>query len=121
MPDPDLMFEPWSWTPDGTRIAGNARRSGGQLAGVWSYTLETGEYRQLADSGMYPLWLGDGQRLVFWDEGKLYILDRGSEAPRELLSLEPGRVDDFHISRDDRWIFIARLDEESNLWLMTLD
>ncbi len=60
--------------------------------------------------------------LVFWDGGKLYIMDRASEAPRELLSLEPGRVyDQFHVSRDERWIFIARQDEESNLWLMTLD
>ena len=122
MPDPDMQFRYRdSWSPDGTRLGGSARRLDGQLAGAWSYSLETGEYRQLADSGAFPVWLGDGQRLVFWDGGKLYILDRASEAPRELLSLEPGHVDSFHISRDERWIFIARGDEESNLWLMTLD
>ena len=125
MPDPDMQVRtvvvgtgrdaPRRLRPTG-RAAKATRRGSGPTR--W----RPGSIDGLRIPERCPFGWVTGRDWCFWDGGKLYILDRASEAPRELLSLEPGQVGDFfHISRDDRWIFIAREDEESNLWLMTLD
>ena len=42
------------------------------------------------------------------------------EKTREILSVAPDFIRDFHFSRDREWLFLARGAQEADLWLATM-
>ena len=66
------------------------------------------------------MWLSDNRRLLFDDSNKLYLVDSRSKRVREVLSIDPDRVERFSLSRDDRHLVIQRTSRESDIWLFTL-
>jgi len=110
---------PWSWSPDGRRLAGG-RTLGG--AGIVVYSLESQQYEKLTDFGRSPVWLSDSRRLLFLNQSKLYLIDSESKKIHEVLSAAPH---DFGIgvapSRDNRLIYFSLLTTEADIWLMTLE
>jgi eukaryotic-like serine/threonine-protein kinase len=109
----------WSWSPDGAKLAGFEIRDQ-TLMGVVLYALETHQYQRLTDFGARPVWLSDNRRLLFDDGAKLYLVDSQSKRVREVLSIDPDRVERFSLSRDDRHLVISRTSRESDIWLLTL-
>ncbi len=114
-------WNPWSWSPDGRKLAGTKLR-GGPPGGILDYSLETQHYEKLTDFGGNPVWLSDSRRLLFQHQGKLSLIDSRSKKVRELLSVAPNVFGNgVTISRDDRQIYFSLVTTEADIWLMTLE
>jgi Tol biopolymer transport system component len=118
-----INLYPWSWSPDGRRLAGwQGRAEGGGLRGILVYSLETQQYEKLTDFGSEPVWLSDSRRMLFQDQGRLYLLDSQSKKAHEVLSVTPHTVGyAVTLSRDDRQIYFSLVTTEADVWLMTLE
>jgi hypothetical protein len=90
-PIPTQPFFAWSWSRDGTRIAG--RHAGG----VWVYSLESRTYQRVAD-GIEPRWLGDS---------------------REILAMPGATLASPTPSRDDRDLYFIYSRPAADIWLLT--
>jgi Tol biopolymer transport system component/predicted Ser/Thr protein kinase len=112
-------WAPCSWSPDGRRLAGG-RTPGG--AGIVVYSLESQQYEKLTDFGNNPVWLSDSRRLLFLNQGKVYLVDSQSKQIREVLSAAPHDIGfAIALSRDDRLIYFTLVTTEADIWLMTLE
>jgi eukaryotic-like serine/threonine-protein kinase len=119
LPESVAMVTFWSWSADGFKLAGHEFRDEKPL-GIVLYALDTHQYERLTDFGARPVWLSDNRRLLFDDGYKLYLVDSHSKRVREVLSIDPDRVERFSLSRDDRHLVIQRTSRESDIWLFTL-
>jgi len=118
----DALFVPWSWSPDGTRLAGHARLGG---PGIRILSLKQGTYNALTDFGSTPRWLSDGRRLLFAADNRVLLVDSVSKVVKELWSFESHRVElpaggGFGVSPDDRTIYVAPVVREGDIWMATL-
>ena len=112
---------PWSWSPDGRKLAGTQLR-GGPPGGILVYSLESQHYEELTDFGVRPVWLSDSRRLLFQHQGKLYLIDSRSKKVRELLSAAPNEFGHgATLSGDDRQLYYSLVTTEADIWLMTLE
>ncbi|MCA1603538.1 MAG: hypothetical protein LC776_18480 [Acidobacteria bacterium] len=116
-----IHWQPWSWSPDGRKLAGNKLR-GVPPGGILVYSFESQQYEKLTDFGTGPVWLSDSRRLLFQKQGKLYLIDSQSKKVRELLSVAPNEFGiGVTLSRDDRQIYFSLVTTEADIWLMTLE
>jgi serine/threonine protein kinase len=113
-----LLFNPYSWSPDGKQILG----PGGDLDqdGIFTYEFATKRFTRLSNVGRPWSWLSDSRRLLYTLHGKLFVLDSVSKKSRELLSVAPDRFDSVALSPDNRTIYITRATQQGDIWLMTL-
>ena len=84
LPDKGMTFAAWSWSSDGRRLAGWRLRADGVHAGVTLYDPAAKRYTTLTETGRYPTWLADDRRLVFFRDGRLFILDSQTKAVEPL-------------------------------------
>jgi len=123
-PSPRLGFAASSWSADGRWLAGalyaqTPRKR--MLPGVVLYSLASRRYLRLTDRGDSPTWLSDSRRLLYWDSGRLVFLDTATRASRQVLTTPPGsEYNDFCLSPDDRTLYLARNQEEGDVWLLTM-
>ena len=113
-------LETYSWSSDGKKLAGELY---GSARGIAIFSFATREWKKLIDFGRAPRWLSDNRRLLFVNQGRLFLLDSVFRSYHEVLSVAPDRIggDGFALSKDDRVIYFARLSVESDIWLLTLD
>ncbi len=110
-----------SWSRDGRKLAGFRLTTDGLFSGIVIYSLASGEYRLLTESGYAPRWLSDSRRLLFNHQGKICLADTGSARVREILSAAPHQVESyFVISPDDRRIYFSQTVVEADIWLLNL-
>ncbi len=123
LPQGDVeVFTPWSWSPDGQKLVGGLRLRGQQTRALATYSLATGEYEPLTTVGLEPaVWLEDSRRLLFDNQGTLYLVDSRSEQVRELLSIAPDEIGALTLSADDRAIYFDRISTEADIWLAELE
>ncbi|MEZ5426255.1 MAG: protein kinase [Pyrinomonadaceae bacterium] len=122
---PDLLplmeggkpFELWSWSPDGRFLTGSRHDVSGVLPGIYNFSLETREYTKLSDIGGIPIWLKDNRRLLFEEDGTLYLLDTKTGRHHEILSFPGNYISQFEISGDDLRIYYGIELNESDIWL----
>jgi Tol biopolymer transport system component len=115
----DRTFEPHSWSPDGTLIAGSIRDGSGHLNGIAVLQVGADQYRRVADFGMQPVWLRDGRRLMFQWRNALYLVDTRSPEPRFVYSSVPDVLGEvFALSADERWIYVSLERSEADIWLL---
>ena len=119
-PELGVQFSVSSWSPDGRKLAGFLRKAG-TAYGLGIYSLESENLERLADLGGGGVWLGDSRRLLFSDQGKLYLLDSQSRKTREILSVVPHSIDTPALSRDDRLMYFSVVAREADIWLATLE
>ena len=83
-----------------------------------SFSFRTGRYETLAP-GRLPLWMADGERVLFLDPGSaLRMIDVRTRETRTLLEPSEGSFfEGFALSPDDRWLYLLRGTEEGDLWL----
>ena len=120
LPDTGMTFAAWSWSSDGRRLAGWRLRADGVHAGVTLYDLAAKRYTTLTETGRYPTWLADDRRLVFFRDGRLFILDSQTKAVEPLPPL-PGYAEAFTISRDNRWLYYEQNHREGDIWTIDLE
>jgi len=110
----------WSWSPDGKKLAG-MHTTKAPTSGIVVYSLESQRYEQLTDFGGQPVWLSDNRRLLFQDQGKLYLIDSQTKKYHEVLSIAPGEFGNgVTLPRDNRLIYFTQLTTEADIWLMTI-
>ncbi|MES1211859.1 MAG: hypothetical protein ABUL63_05950, partial [Acidobacteriota bacterium] len=111
-PAPAGDYCPDAWSHDGGRLIGTVAEK------VISFSFQTGTYETLA-SGRLPLWMADGERVLFLDpESALRMIDRRTRETRVLLQPPDGSFfGGFALSPDDRWLYLLRGTEEGDLWL----
>ena len=85
------------------------------LCSIDSRQLET-----ISEKGFFPVWLNDGSRLLFYDLGTLYLVDRRSKQISEVLNAAPYEIDRFDLSRDNRMISYSLTTLEADIWMATL-
>jgi eukaryotic-like serine/threonine-protein kinase len=119
-PDPAELFDVWTWSPDGNWLAGHRwSRAAGRIIGISIYSLQTGMFQNLTDSGSFPVWLKDSRRLLFSDGSKISIVDRESHQITEVLNVKPNLVDSLsQLSVDNKVIVFSVEQREADLWLI---
>jgi eukaryotic-like serine/threonine-protein kinase len=117
--DPSQTFEIWSWSPDGTRLAGQKHLSDLSHAGIGIHTLGTQHIQWLTDFGEWPVWLADGRRLLFSHRGALWLIDSVTGARKEVLSLPQNSLGSVGLSPDNRTIYFTLRSAEADVWMMT--
>ncbi|MGH9844169.1 MAG: protein kinase domain-containing protein, partial [Blastocatellia bacterium] len=100
----------WSWSADGRKLAGHS-------GGIYSYSFDSHRYERLTEFGEHPVWLNDNQRLLFFSQDKLYLLDSRTRKAREILSVAPNRFQSLGISPDSRVIYFGLQTTEADIWL----
>lgn len=116
-----ISWAPWSWSPNGRKLAGTMPRAGG-IGGILVYSLETQHYEKLTDFGANPVWLSDSRRLLFQHQGKLSLIDSRSKKVREVLSAAPNQFGNgVTLSRDDRQLYFSLVTTEADIWLMSME
>jgi eukaryotic-like serine/threonine-protein kinase len=120
IPDPALSFEVWDWSPDGRWLAGQKHLRDLSHAGIAIHEVGTDRLDWLTDFGEWPVWLNDSRRLLFSHLGKLYLIDRLTRDPREVLSTPQQTLGSVGLSRDQRTLYYTIAQVESDLWLITL-
>ncbi len=113
---------PWSWSPDGRKLAGFKVGVAGP-EGISVYSLESQQFEKVTDFGLRPVWLSDSRRMLFQDlRARLYLVDSRSKKFREVLFVTPQDLGNgVTISRDDRLIYFSLVTTEADIWLMNLE
>jgi len=115
------VFSATSWSPDGAFLAGTLDRNGSAVPGVMIYSFASGRYERLTDAGFIPSWLHDSRTLLYLQEGRIFLYDLRSKAPR--LLLEPPANSVFTsatVGPDDRTLYAVRATDEGDVWMLTL-
>lgn len=113
---------PWSWSPDGRAIAG---WYAGQGEGILVYDVNTRSYEEITTFGSTPVWLSDNRRLIFAFQNRLFLVDRGTKSPTELISFGEGRIQmaaggGFSITKDGRTIYATPVARDGDIWMATV-
>lgn len=74
----------------------------------------------MAGLGEFPRWLPDNQRLVFFPQDKLYLLDRHTRKTQELLQIASHQFQSLNLSRDARALYYSLKTIEADIWLASL-
>lgn len=120
--DPILKFGPWDWSPDGSALAGVLGGAGSGSRGIMVYSFETHEFEKLTDFGIAPRWLSDNHRLLFHDQGTIYLVDRRTRGkPQRVYSVAPNTLSGFTVPPDDRAIYFSVDSTESDIWLRAVE
>ncbi len=122
-PDPNYRFSVWTWSPDSKWIAGNrVAYPTGEHRGFALYNVATREYQELSAAGEDPAWLNDNRRVIFMNEGRIYVMDRTTKRVSEILSLKPNNVFTLgQLPRDNRSLYFSLLVYQADVWLMNLN
>jgi Tol biopolymer transport system component len=124
-PGPETVFWPLSWSPDGSRLVGNALRSGVGLEPVYMYTLGSGAYELLPSLAMadsLQVAFAGNQHLAFLSGPRVLLADlRGGEPTVLYEARAPRTVAFLSASADGRWLSWLEQTDESDIWLMTLE
>jgi Tol biopolymer transport system component len=118
---PGQSFGLWSWSPDGTEVAGDAEPRNRPAGSIVTYSFATGRFTRLyeSESSLSPIWLNDGRRILFQEGSKIMLIDRTTHATRELMSVAPDSMDSrWSITRDNRTIYFVRQVDQADIWLM---
>ncbi len=113
------IFAAWDWSPDGRKLAGFAQQLEGRVTGIVSYELQAGKFTKWTETGQDPRWLADSSRLIYVDDGKVWLLDTARGLRKILIQSSDWQVErrGIAISRDNRWIYFSGSRSESEVWL----
>lgn len=112
-----LHFSPWSWSPNGQKLAGVAGPEDAR-PGIVVFDLTTQRYETLVAFGKRPMWLNDGRQLVFFSEGTIYLLDAITRRTRPLYSFAPQTLSRVMVAPDNRHLFLALNHVEADIWML---
>jgi eukaryotic-like serine/threonine-protein kinase len=107
-----------SWSPDGSRLAGQA---GLAAHGIIVYSLESRIFERLTDFGGYPVWLPDNRRVMFVSGGRdFHVVDTRTRKVEKVFSVQRDIIGPPQLTRDGREAYFSRRVTEGDIWLLTL-
>jgi Tol biopolymer transport system component len=117
--NPDIR--PFSWSPDGRRIAGISRT--GMRDALMIADVQSGTRRILRTAANSPAWLPDSRHLLYSGLTHLVLLDTQSGAERQVMRLYRS-VDQWgrsvSLSRDGRTLVYLQSQGEGDVWVMKI-
>jgi Tol biopolymer transport system component len=120
--EPIGRFIPISWSPDGTRLAGQIGFSDRGGAGIVLYSFTSRTYDRLTDFGEWPVWLGDSRRILFVSRGReFWVVDRATKQTRRVYSTVWDVLGPPRITRDARAVYYSRRVTEADIYLLTFE
>ncbi len=109
------VFSASDWSPDGRLLAGTF-----ETPGVVVFSFESGRYDRVTPAGMVPIFLHDNRRLLYRQEGKIFLCDLRTKASRLLLAPPPhSSFTALAVGPDDRTLYTVRQTDEGDVWLLT--
>jgi len=119
----DELLTPFSWSPDGGRLAGVLLSPSGGPVGVGVHDLATGTTTRMTADPTYAVrWLADGRRMAYFTDGgwQLVVFDTvsGTRTPIALRLPAPSIIDLFALSPDDRHIYYGAARAEADIWIL---
>lgn len=119
--DKGQSFTVWSWSPDGLWLAGYQQLDDA-FSGITIYSIAKKSFIKLTEFGSDPVWLQDNRRLLFYHEGRLFIVDIDCPDKRhEILNVLPFDIArrGFAITTDNQYIYFSQEEAEADVWLAT--
>jgi Tol biopolymer transport system component len=119
--DPAESFDVWTWSPDGEWLAGHRKsRKTGNYEGIAVYSLKTGKFQNLTDSGTSPVWLKDSRRFLFVKDGvKISVFDLQTRQITDVFDARPNVVESLsQLSKDNNTIVFTVQQREADIWLI---
>jgi serine/threonine protein kinase len=114
-PEAGVIFYPNSWSRDGVRLLGDNAGNG-----LYVYSFATRTYEKLADRGRSPIWMHDGQRILYLDQGKVRVLDSRTRESRDVLAPPAGSsYDGLDLGPDDRTLYLGRMTPEGDICMLS--
>lgn len=117
---PGEKFSAWHWSPDGKMLAGFTQNEAGLITGVATMAMSDGHFEKLTESGQDPYWLSDSRRMIYVDDGKLYLIRLGDATRKLILAPKDGLAVErrgFAVSKDNAWIYYSGSRVESEVWM----
>ncbi len=104
----------YDWSPDGRSFLLVATTPTGAAASLWTYTVETGTARRIANCGG-ATWMKDGRRVVC-NRGRVIVVDANSGEATELplTLMGPGGL---RLAADDSQLFFLRGSISADIWV----
>ena len=109
------------WSPDGRWLAGEVQTESSRL-GIARYSFDSGRYERLTDGGILPVWLGN-DRMLYIQEGKVFLLDVATRAAREVMAPPPNTNSAFRavaVAPDGRTLYFVRASDEGDVKLLRM-
>lgn len=117
-----MGFSASSWSADGRWLAGSLHKEERQLPGIVLYSPSERRYVRVSERGQSATWLSDSRRLLYWDSGTFFLLDAVTRTSRPVLATPPGSdYNDFTLSPDNRFLYLARNSEQGDIWMLTME
>ncbi len=119
---PDGIFNPTSFSPDGTRLGGVIRAGSGQTAMAAVYDLATHTVKTFGEGPVFDArFLPDSRRIVVFarDGSGLIVFDTvtGASTPVPVALPGPPIDDVWAIARDGRTIYYGAVRSEADIWI----
>lgn len=110
-------FWAWSWSGDGTRIAGQASVNGRNMVVI--YHLATKTYDAITP-GTRPVWSKDNRGLFVNHEQGIHYVDIETKKAHLLISFPQHELRSVCLAPDGRSLYVTLRTVEADIWLLTL-
>ena len=117
-----LYFNPTSWSPDGTRLAGLLNTSAGRISAVGVYDLRAHTTTLITQDPTFAVkWLADSRRVIYFTKSgrELVVLDTQTRN-RTVVDVHlpgPSVGDTFAVSPDNRMVYYGAVRSEADIWI----
>jgi len=118
---PTFRFVAWDWSSDARKLAGGQSSSESPGSGIAIYSFDTHQFDAVTAFGSRPVWFNDDRRLLFYHDGAIHLVDSVTKRTRKVLSVEPGDIDGFTLSPDNRSIYFSLNSSEADIWLRSVE
>ena len=120
-----IVFAGSEWSSDGRALLGTRSSVPTfESDAIVVYRLDSGTYEVVLEmpriSVEGPVWLGDGRRILYTADGKLYEVDLADRKPVEIRGM-PQDVEIVGVSVHARTLYYVRQTREADLWLAKME
>ncbi len=110
-----------SISADGKYLAGMGEYIvSGANTGMYIYSLADKSYRKLSAAGINPVWVNDSKRILYFDNGELYVMDIKSDRSRLVYNLNEQLIPGdnmYALSPDNKSIYYIKVEKDANIWM----
>jgi len=108
--------------PDNQLLIGAKVFPDGSVDGIYTYSLNDNEFKNVVDYGTFPHWIEGVNKVMFFYKGKILLLNRMTNAVKELDALLQVDVENLHaLSSDQRTFYYIKTEAESDIWQATME
>ena len=120
LPDYQGSYPVRDWSDDGDKLLLLTYQNPDDEQGTFVYSLKTGTYEKMTDSGSYPVWLADSRHFMFDKQYSLVICDTLTKQTREIYKIPTYALQHADISTDNSLIYFRYLQVDADVWLLDL-